>query len=139
MMKKSSFFLAVACMMALSLVGRLAQAQENNLDLSQKAIRGSAIVETWLPVADQGSCRMPSVLGLCGSYDGARTQPQAQAAKSKWARGWSHLRSLNMNLTRINVAKAAPNKLFQLVKMFIDDVEVAQIGDFKIKVAISLQ
>lgn len=40
---------------------------------------------------------------------------------------------------RSRAAKAAPNKFFQLVKLFIDDMEVAQIGNTSIRLSIELK
>ncbi|MBI4677068.1 MAG: hypothetical protein HY748_05745 [Elusimicrobia bacterium] len=131
------FFLACAVAVALGLLAPKAQAQEGLLDLNQKMLRGSAIVESWGAPADKTSCRMASILGICG--DGVGMQARSPRKPGSWLVGWRNLRNLNLNLTRFNPKKAAPNRLFQIVKMFIDDVEIAEVGDFKIKLSISLE
>lgn len=52
--------------------------------------------------------------------------------------GPSRLLSLS-TLSQLRSVKAAPNKFLQLVKMFIDDMEVAQIGNTSIRLSIELR
>jgi hypothetical protein len=130
------FFLMAAAVIALALCGTKCRAQEGLLDLNQKMIRGSAVVQTWGMAAEKSSCRMASILGMCGSNEGMQTRA---ANKSNGIFSWRKLAGLSVDLSRINIKKEVPNKLFQIAKMFIDDVEVGVIGDFRIKLAISLQ
>lgn len=130
---KKMFALLFAAALFLGLCAVKAQAQEG-LDLNRKVVRGSAILQTWGMPAEQTSCRMASILGMCGS--GATAQSGRKAGG--WFAGLS-LRNMNLSITRLTVKKVVPNKIFQIAKMFIDDVEVAEIGDFKIKLAISFQ
>ncbi|MBI5624131.1 MAG: hypothetical protein HY924_10155 [Elusimicrobia bacterium] len=137
--KKSFKKLFVMCLtvIALGMCAVVCRAQEGLLDLNQKAVRGSAIVQTWGLAAEKSSCRMASILGLCGSREGMQTKAVRTGG---WILGRSLLRGLNMQVARINAKKeAAMPKIFQIAKMFIDDVEIAEVGDFKVKFSISLE
>lgn len=66
------------------------------------------------------ACSAGSALGLCS--DG-KVSP----------------RSLSLSAFRVVAAKAAPNRLLEIAKLFIDNLEVAQIGNTKIKISIELR
>lgn len=139
-MKTKKAILTAIATFALALVcGTCCQAGERNLDLSQKILRGNAIVQTWGFPNDIDACRTPSILGLCGSNSESWTTHAKARYNAKGTFGWHNIKKLNMNLTRVSIKKAAPNKLFQLVSMFIDDVQIATIGNFKIKFFISIE
>jgi hypothetical protein len=138
--KQSFKKLFVMCMtvISLGLCAVVCRAQEGLLDLDQKAIRGNAIVQTWGLASEKSSCRMASILGLCGSSDGI--QAKAFRKPGSWLLGRGLLRGLNMQVARINAKKeAAMPKIFQIAKMFIDDVEVGTFGDFKVRLSISIE
>lgn len=72
------------------------------------------------------ACSVGRMLGLC-----------ADSAES--GLNW---RSLSLNRWRgvqAGTAKVMPNKFLKLVKLFIDDLEVAQMGNMKIKINLELK
>ncbi len=112
-----------------------ASAEDRGLDLARKQVRGSAIIQDW-GFNSQRGCKTVSLLGLCGSeqvYRENRTKRTGLISN-----GWHNLKALKVDVAKMT-AKSAPNKLFQLVKLFIDDMQVAEIGDMRVKVSIEIQ
>lgn len=72
------------------------------------------------------ACNAGRVLGLCANAEDEGLRPHSLSLGS-----WRTL--------RINPAHANTNKFFQLVKLFIDDLEVAQVGNMKVKLSIELK
>ena len=100
--------------------------------------RASALVENW-GSSNQSSCRTTSILGLCGTTQTLTSRPSSSKAWAAAGNGWHNLKSLKMNLTKMSAGKVSPNKFFQLVKLFIDDLQVAEVGNTRIKLSISIE
>lgn len=72
------------------------------------------------------ACNAGRVLGLCANAEDEGLRPHSLSLGT-----WRTL--------RINTANANTNKFFQLVKLFIDDLEVAQVGNMKVRLSIELK
>ena len=46
---------------------------------------------------------------------------------------WSRLR------LKLDIGRASPNRFFKMAKLFIDDLQVAEIGPMRIKISISIE
>ena len=72
------------------------------------------------------ACNAGRVLGLCANAEDEGLRPHSLSLGS-----WRKL--------RINTGSANTNKFFQLVKLFIDDLEVGQVGNMKVKLSIEIK
>ena len=107
-MKTKKTILTAIAAVAFALCVSTAQAGERSLDLSQKVLRGNAIVQTWGFPADTEACRTPSILGLCGAFSEKWTTHAEARYNAKGAFGWHNIKRFEMNLTHVNIKKAAP-------------------------------
>lgn len=72
------------------------------------------------------ACNAGRVLGLCANAEDEGLRPHSLSLGS-----WRKL--------RIDTSGVNNNKFFQLVKLFIDDLEVAQVGNMKVKLSIEIK
>ena len=73
------------------------------------------------------ACNAGRVLGLCANAEDEGLRPHSLSLGS-----W---RKLRIDTSGVN----NNNKFFQLVKLFIDDLEVAQVGNMKVKLSIEIK
>lgn len=71
------------------------------------------------------ACVTGKVLGLCSSAE------EKGAGKRSLSAGWYNLKA--------NAAKVSPNRFMQLVQLFVDDLQVAEMGAMRIKVNLSIK
>jgi hypothetical protein len=92
------------------------------LMLTGNLAKAEGVKHTKIPLLKTASCFAGRALGLCSSDTSVSP------------------RSLSLGVfTAVNTAKAAPNRLLEIAKLFIDNLEVAQIGNTKIKVSLELR
>ena len=71
------------------------------------------------------ACVTGKVLGLCSNAE------ERGANKRSLSAGWYNL--------KVNAAKVSPNRFMQLVQLFVDDLQVAEMGAMRIKVNLSIK
>lgn len=102
-----------------------AAAQDFGSRQAHAVSKGAAIVSYKMHSLYETACSAGRILGLC-------SEPEE--------RGYNR-RSLSLGSWR-NVhisAKSEPNKFLKLAKLFIDNLQVAEIGNTKIKISLELR